>query len=49
MVTNGDTQLRYSRDANKVVDEFDNTRAFVDGFFAALATRALQSASFSNS
>ena len=31
------------------MNEFDNAQAFVDGFFAALATRAPQSASLKSS
>lgn len=31
------------------MDEFENARAFVDGFFAALATRVPQSASLKSS
>ena len=31
------------------MDDFDNAHAFVDGFFAALATRAPQSASLKSS
>ena len=31
------------------MDEFENAQAFVDGFFAALATRAPQSASLKSS
>ena len=37
------------RRENKVMNEFDNAQAFVDSFFAALATRAPQSASLKSS
>ena len=37
------------RNVNKVMDEFENAQAFVDGFFAALATRVPQSASLKSS
>ena len=47
--TRGTPHPMEDRGKDKVMNEFENAHAFVDGFFAALATRVPQSASLKSS